>query len=160
MIALTQVTQILEPWLGPGLTGETLPAAEEIRRLLNAYTIRRDIESLYREIDSRLFLAVHRGTRGSMLVTLADGGRVRMRLEDVAVLSDELLFLALSELPVDQKHLQAVQQYALHRDSLAALKALYTHFSSLQTQEELKAIAGLVRSCYPPFRWRMWLDEA
>ena len=46
MIALTQVTQILEPWLGPGLTGETLPAAEEIRRLLNAYTIRRDIESL------------------------------------------------------------------------------------------------------------------
>ena len=159
MIALTQVTQILEPWLGPGLTGETLPAAEEIRRLLNAYTIRRDIESLYREIDSRLFLAVHHGTRGSMLVTLADGGRVRMRLEDVAVLSDEVLFLALADLPQDPKHLQAVQQYALHRDSLAALKALYTHFAPLQTREELKAIASLARSCYPAFRWRMWLDE-
>jgi len=157
MVALAQVTALMQPWLGSALTGALLPAAEEIVRLLNSYTIRKDPDSLYQELDSLIFVNIHRATRGSMLVQPPEGGLVRMRLEDVAVLADETLFLALSNLPVDEKHLQAVQQYALRRDSLAALKALYLHFAPLQTEDELDAIASLVRNCYPAFRWRMWL---
>ena len=159
MAAVTQVTALLEPWLGARLTGALVPCAEEITRALNAYTIRRDPEELYQELDSLLFRAIHGATRGAMLVEAPDGGQVRMRLEDVATLADEVLFLALNELPADQKHLQAVQQYALRRDSLAALKALYLHFAPMQTRQELCAIASLIRNCYPPFRWRLWLKD-
>lgn len=158
MAALTEVTALLQPWLGAQLTAAVMPAAEEITRQLNAYTIRQDPDALYQSLDSQLFRAIHSATQGSMLVEAPDGGRVRMRLEDVSTLADEILYLALSELPLDQKHLQAVEQYALRRDSLAALKALYLHFAPLQTQAELKAIASLIRNCYPAFRWQMWLD--
>ena len=158
MIALSQVTELMVPWLGTDLTAAMMPAAEDAARCLNAYTIRREISDLFRELDSLMFRAVHYYTQGAMLVSLPDGGRVRMRLDDIATLADELLFLALADLPVDKKHLQAVQQYSLEKDSLAALKALYLHFPALQTQQEIEAIAGLIRRCYPAFRWRLWLN--
>lgn len=158
VVAQGQVLGLMQPWLGTELTAALAPAAEDITRRLNAYTIRQDPDELLAQIDSLLFRAVHGATRGSMIVALPDGSRVRMRLDDISALADEILFLALNELPADQKHLQAVQQFSLRRDSLSALRALYVHFAPLETREELNAIAALTRNCYPPFRWREWLD--
>lgn len=159
MITQAQVMEVLTPWLGVELTGFLAQTAQDLGRMLNAYTVKQDIRPLAREIDSLLFRAVHGATRGRMLIPLPDGTWVRVRVEDFSVMTDELLLLAFNDFPVDQQHLSWLREYSMTEASLSALQALYTRFSPLQTQAELDAIASVARSCYPPFRWRHWLGD-
>ena len=157
MIAESQVMIVLRPWLGAGLSQALTPLMGDIATRLNAYSSRQAPEQLARDLDSRLFNAVREATRGAMLVQVDDGGWVRVRVEDFAVMADELLLLIFEEFPVDAQHLLLLREYSLRRASLSALRALYTRFASLQSPQELQAIASVARSCYPPFRWRQWL---
>lgn len=159
MVAVSQVMVILRPWLGPGLSAAAEPLMEEIARRLNAHSSPRPLWALTDEMDSLLFRAVHEITRGSMLAQLEDGTWVRIRVGDFSVMADELLFPLFLDFPVDGAHLALLRDYSMKRDSLSALRALYTRFAPLQTPQELATIASVARSCYPPFRWRGWLGE-
>ena len=157
MISQAQVMQILEPWLGARLIQALMPTLADLADRLNAASPRQDMSALTREMDSLLFRAVHQATRGSMLIQLPDDTWVRSRVEDYAVMADELLGLAFEEWPIDGQHLLLLRTYALENPSLSALRVLYTRFAPLETEAELAAIASVVRGCYPPFRWRLWL---
>jgi len=157
MIAQAQVMVTLRPWLGAPLMQAVDGVIREIAGRLNGFSIHRDDE-LAHTLDSMLFQAVREATQGKMLIALEDGSFVRVRLEDFSAMADELMLLVFQEFPADGRHLAYLQQYALKHSSLSALRMLYTRFQEFQTPQELEAIASVARSCYPPFRWRQWLD--
>ena len=159
MVSEAQVMEVLTPWLGAELLGVIVPTVDEIGRMLNAFTVKQEIDSLSQQIDSLLFRAVHGATRGRMLIPLPDGTWVRVRVEDFAVMTDDLLLLAFNDFPVDGYHLSWLRDYSMRQASLSALQALYTRFAPLQTQAELDAIASVARSCHPSFRWAHWLSQ-
>ena len=158
MVSQAQVMIVLKPWLGGPLLEKLSPTVREIAGRLNGFSFGGKQDDLAGEIDSLLFLAVREATGGNMLIALEDGTWVRSRLEDFAAMADELMLLPFLELPVDETHLQSLQDYSMRHPSLSALRALYTRFASLQTGEELSAIASVAKSCYPAFRWREWLQ--
>ena len=159
MIAQAQVIVTLRPWLDARLVRALEDPMREITGMLNAYSTRRPPEELEQAVDSLLFRAIHQATRGDMLVQLPDQSWVRIRMEDVSAMADELMLLVFLELPADGRHLLFLRDYSMRRASLSALRALYTRFAPLQTEKELDAIASVVTSCYPAFRWRGWLTR-
>lgn len=158
MVSQAQVMIVLKPWLGGPLLEALTPTVSEIAGLLNGFSFGGSRDGLAAELDSLLFRAVRQATAGRMLIALEDGTWVRVRLEDFAAMADELMLLPFLELPTDEKQLQSLRDYSMRYPSLSALRALYTRFAPLQTREELAAIASVVKSCYPPFRWREWLQ--
>ncbi len=159
MVAKAQVISALTPWLGSELSLTLDDRMDEITRLLNLWSPREDLGALDSRIDSLLFLAVRQATQGRMLIPLPDGGWVRVTLEDFAAMADEALYPLFSSFPRDPEYLLILRDYAMHRESLSALKAQYLLFADLQTREELSAIAAFVKKCYPANRWRAWLKE-
>lgn len=159
VISQAQVMMVLEPWLGARLTQALMPTLAEIASRLNAASPRQDLNALAKEMDSLLFRAVHQATRGAMLIEVPDGSWVRSRVEDYAVMADELLGLVFDEFPVNDDYLYYLRAYSIAHPSLSALRVLYTRFAPLQTDAELAAIASVARGCYPPFRWRLWLTQ-
>ena len=157
MISQAQVRQVLSPWLGNPLLNAMEPLTGDITGRLNGYSIHRGADALADDLDSLLFRAVRGATEGSMLAQLPDGTFVRVQVEDFAVMADELMFLPFRDFPNDGEHLQFLRDYSLRHASLSALRALYTRFGAQQSPKELAAIVSVVKSCYPPFRWREWL---
>ena len=158
MVSQAQVMIVLKPWLGGPLLEALTPTVSEIAGRLNGFSFGGSRDGLAAELDSLLFRAVRQATGGRMLIALEDGTWVRVRLEDFAAMADELMLLPFLELPADEKQLQSLRDYSMRYPSLSALRTLYTRFAPLQTREELAAIASVVKSCYPAFRWREWLQ--
>ena len=159
MITLSQVMITLQPWLDARLQCALEGEMREITVMLNAYSTRRPPEELEQALDSLLFRAIHQATRGAMLVQLPDQSRVRIRMEDIAAMADELMLLVFLEFPADANHLLFLREYSMRHAGLSALRALYTRFAPLQTEQELSAIKSVITSCYPAFRWREWIGK-
>lgn len=159
MISQLQVMDTLRPWLGEPLMQALAPVTNELAGRLNGFSIRREEYELADQMDSLLFRAVRNVTDGRMLAKLPDGSFVRIRVEDFAVMADELMLLLFQAFPQDGEHLLFLRRYSMSRASLSALRTLYTRFGAQQTPQELAAIASVVKACYPPFRWRSWLAE-
>ena len=157
MISQAQVTELLTPWLGGPLLSVLEPMTGDIAGRLNGCSIGRNAETLADELDSLLFRSVRSATEGSMLVQLPDDTFVRVQVQDFAVMADELMWLIFQGFPTDSEHFQFLREYSLCHASLSALRALYTRFGAQQSPKELAAIVSVVKSCYPPFRWREWL---
>ena len=157
MVSQAQVMIALRPWLGGPLLNALTPLMGDVAARLTGLSIRGNGDDLAEELDSFLFQSVLDATGGKMLAQLDDGTYVRIRVEDFFAMADELMFLAFNEFPVDAPHFLYLREYALRHASLSALRALYTRFASMQTTEELEALANVAKSCYPEFRWREWL---
>lgn len=156
MISIAQVTLAMQPWLGMALL-RAAPLAERVALKLNAFRATDDPDALRRAVDSLLFGAVRQIAGADMRVLLDDGTWIRVRTEDVATMTDDVMYLYFMTYPVDRIHLSMLNDYALSHQSLSALRALYTRFSALHTPEELSAIARIARGGYPAFRLG-WLN--
>lgn len=158
MIAFSQLAAVLQPWLGNELMGRMDEALKDIHVHLCGYSTRHDPQESLEWIDRKLFMAIREATGGRFLLRLADDTWVRIRLDDIAAMADEVMFLLFDTFPADAFHLRFLQDFSMKQSSLAALRVLYTKMNGLQSQEELTAIARVIRACYPAFRWRMWLE--
>ncbi|MBQ7455602.1 MAG: hypothetical protein IJS53_04095 [Clostridia bacterium] len=159
MAEMRAVEDALRPWLGAAFL-ERCDVCMRALALLRAFDAGSgDIESLRARLDTLLFRAVRAMTEGDMRVLLDDGRVVRVRVDDISQMADELLYLALRETPRTPWHYQRLRDYALTHESLAALRALYVDLRAFQSADELALIARTARMCYPPFRWQGWLTE-
>ena len=150
---------LLRPWLGEAFLAHCDVCARA-GALLDAFDARRpDFESLLHALDALLFRAVRDMTEGDMRVLLDDGRLMRVRVDDIAQMADEVLYLAFSALPRGAWHCAQVRAFAMTHDSLSALRALYVDFAAFQTEDERRLIARTARACHPEYRWRAWLPE-
>ena len=159
MVREETVAAVLRPWLGAAFLD-----ACDIRRnaceALNAFPIEEeDPAALYAQLSTLLFQQARSLTEGDMRVLLDDGRVIRIRVDDIDQMADELLYLALCRLPRNAWQYGRLRQYALSHESLSALRALYQQFAAFQTEDELALIARTVRSCYPAYRWQSWLPD-
>lgn len=159
MAEMRAVEDALRPWLGAAFL-ERCDVSMRALALLRAFDAGSgDIEALRSRLDTLLFRTVYAMTEGDMRVLLDGGSLVRVRVDDVSQMADELLYLALRETPRTAWHAQRLRQYALTHESLAALRALYIDLRAFQTKDELRLLARTARMVYPEYRWRGWLPE-
>ena len=159
MVCVEKVGVLLRPWLGGALL-ECCDIAGEICGMLSAFDdMHGDPAVLAQQMDEKLFRTVHELTRGDMRVLLDDGRVMRVRVDDFAVMADELLYLQFQGWIRSAFNCSRLRDFAMRHESLAALHALYVEFSAFQTEDELEFIAQTVKMCHPPFRWRMWLKH-
>lgn len=157
MIAFAQIASTLQPWLGNDLLRCMDDTLRDIHVHLCGYSTRHDPAESMEWIDRKLFFAIKQATDGRFLMQLPDNTWVRIRLEDIAAMADEVMYLLFDTFPADPWHKEFLQAFSLRVSSLSALRVLYTKMAHLQTEEELFAIARVIRECYPAFRWRQWL---
>ena len=158
MIAYSQLLSTLQPWLGNELMQLMDDALQDIHVHLCGYSTRHDPEESLEWIDRKLLMAIKKATNGQFLVRLPDDTWVRIYLDDIAAMADEVMFILFDSFPVDPWHMQFLQAYSMRRSSLSALRVLYTKMAHMQSEDELNAIRRVIRECYPAFRWRMWLE--
>lgn len=82
---------------------------------------------LWRQIDSAIFNAVYTGTDKTMVVTLDNGRRMRIRSELIRDLADRLLAFAYERLPVSPSLQGTLNDFA-REGSYAAMRELVRRF--------------------------------
>lgn len=82
---------------------------------------------LWRQIDSVIFNAVYTGTGKTMVVTLDNGQRARVKSELIRDLADRLLSLAYERLPVNEALQDALFDFS-REGSFAAMRELVRRF--------------------------------
>lgn len=159
MVTVSQVSQVLLPWLGSRLLSRSRDMTDEIVRRLNRFLPgRTEPEPFCNELAVLLYGHVLRLTDRRLIVQPDGGFPVQMRTDDFNIIADDLLFLIFNTFPVDAAHLLLLQEYAMARPCLSALRALYERFAPLQSPAERSAVVQIIRSCYPPWRIRSWLN--
>ena len=159
MVHEDSVARMLRPWLGAAFLAACDICAKASAEL-NAFSPEDgDPAALSQQLSTLLFHQVRSLTEGDMRVLLDDGRVIRIRVDDIDQMADELLYLALCRLPRNTWQYGRLRQYALSHESLSALRALYQQFAAFQTEDELALIARTVRSCYPAYRWQSWLPD-
>ncbi len=159
MTATDQTIAILSPWLGGDFVGAHGQLMSRISFKLAHFNPQRDsLLALAQDIDSQLFLAVRNETKGRMILRLDNQQHMKVRLQDFAVMTDELLYLVMSALPKNITNFRLVQDYSMRQGSLSALRALYIDFQAFQTEDEWRTVVRVIKTCHPPFRWRNWLE--
>ncbi|MBQ9300668.1 MAG: hypothetical protein IJ214_09165 [Clostridia bacterium] len=159
MVHEDSVARVLRPWLGAAFLA-ACDICAQLCGALNAFSPEDgDPAALSAQLDTLLFHRVRELTRGDMRVLLDDGRVIRIRVDDIDQMADELLYLALCRLPLNAWQYGRLRQFALSHESLSALRALYERFAAFQTEDELALIARTVRGCHPAYRWRGWLPD-
>ena len=85
------------------------------------------LPELLKQIDSAVFNAVYTGTGGTMVVTLDDGKRTRIKAEQIHDLADRLLAVAYDNLPVSPSVQDALFDFS-REGSFAAMRELVRRF--------------------------------
>ena len=160
VVTLARVAEALRPWLGADFIAAVPDICESAQRKLCSFSEERDdLRALSQGLDSMLYLTVRDATQGRMVVRLADGTCVRVRVSDFPVMADDLMYLLFERFSLDARHLMLLRDYSVRYESLSAIRALYTRFADYETPQELQALAKIARSCHAPFRWRAWLPQ-
>ena len=85
------------------------------------------LPQLLDQIDSAVFNTVYTGTGGTMVVTLDDGQRTRIKAEQIHDLADRLLAFAYDNLPVSPSVQDALFDFS-REGSFAAMRELVRRF--------------------------------
>lgn len=158
MTPIEQTAATLRPWLGSDFVAANAELMARLAFRLTHFTVGRDnLPKAAQDIDTALFMAVRDATGGRMILRLDDNRHMRVKVDDFAIMADELLYLLMHGLPRDEKSFLAVREYSVRHGSLAALRALYLDYQAFQTDEEWRTVERVIKTCHPPFRWRGWL---
>ena len=151
------ITAILEPWLGLEILQNTDLVQSLYTEIDRFDSSKGDIEKLRKRLESLIFRKIHDKTDGNMRILLNNGTKIRIYLEDISDIADELIYPVLLNLPQTTEQYHRILLFAMTHDSLSALRILYVHFDIFQTEEDMEAIARTIREGYRSCRWKSWL---
>ena len=159
MIREERVQRLLRPWLGKALLDLTRVSEDVVRMLTDFDVMHGDYGVLAQDLKQLLFYTLLAVTGGDMTVVRDNGKFVRIRMEDLDIMADALLYLCFETLVHSAWNCSRIREFALSHESLSAIRALYVDFAEFQTQEELAMLAYTARTCHPAFRYRAWLKD-
>lgn len=158
---LERVARTLTPWLGSAFVAHHAGLMERLAFKIGQFDrARGSLQAAVQDMDTQLFMAVREQTNGRMILPMDNGDHIRLRLEDFALMADELLYLLLESLPRDSQSFLMIREYSMRQGSLAALKALWLHYGAFQGEEEYRTVERIIKGSHPPFRWRQWLTPS
>ena len=151
------VEAVILPLLGSALVRNS-PLVEELTAHLRAYApYRQSLEEFRDELEQVLTQLLGRYTHGSMVVVLDPYQQVRLGPERIRFVTDELMGVLFENLTPFSANFIKLNDYSLRVESLSALRVLVTRYASYYTQEDLRFMARMIRSIYPPHRYQGWL---
>lgn len=156
-IGLGDVERVLRPWLGTFfLTSNTF--SNSVAQKLQEYApYRQTLESLHEEMESFILRGVNRVTGGSMQVILDNYHTVRLSLHDIEWMTDDVMGVLFDRLTPFSMNFIKLNDYALHVESLAAMRVLYQKYASFFTEEEFRFLVDMIQKTYPRHRYEAWL---
>ena len=99
MVCADTVARVLRPWLGTAFL-DACNVCEQVCAALNSFPLTAgDLGALSERLNTLLFCQIRALTEGDMRVLLDDGRVIRVRVDDVDQMADELLYLTLEQLP-------------------------------------------------------------
>ena len=159
MIQVERVWRLMRPWLGQALLDCT-NLCEDAALMLDEFDVMHgDYGQLADDLKRLIYRYVHAVTHGDMTVFRDNGNRARIRMEDMEIMADSLLYLRFETLVHSAWNCNRIREFALSHDSLSAIRALYVDFAEFQTAEEKAMLAYTARTCHPAFRYRAWLKD-
>ncbi|HHT07357.1 MAG: hypothetical protein ACOYI6_08220 [Christensenellales bacterium] len=160
MISPETVKQTLLPWLGSDFLDTQDELCMRLGMALFSYRAQRDtLAHLSQQLDNLMFMAVREATQGRMALLMDTGQLIRLRMNDFALMADELLYLLFETMEKTPFHLAVIREYSMRSGSLSALRALYLLYAHLQTQEEMATLHRVITTCHEPWRFRHWIDQ-
>lgn len=158
-IGLNDVEQVLRPWLGTlFLSSNTL--AEGIAQKLQGHApYRQTLETLRTEIESYMVTNLNRLTHGDMRVMLDNYRTVRLSLQDILWMTDDVMGLLFDRLTPFSMNFEKLSDYSLRVESLAAMRVLYQKYASFFSEEEYSFLIKMIKKTYPAYRYEAWLDK-
>ena len=151
------VEQAIGPLLGTMLV-QSCPIVEDVTEFLRSYApYRQSLEEFRDELENMLLRLLGRYTHGSMLVIADNYQPMRLGRDQLWLITDEAMGVLFENLTPFSANFIKLNDYSLRVQSLSALRVLVTRYASYYTQEDLRFIARMIRSIYPPHRYQGWL---
>ena len=151
------VAQAVTPLLGTMLV-QSCPIVDDLTEALRNYApYRQDLEEFRDELENTLLRLLGRYTHGSMLVIADNYQPVRLGRERLRCITDEVMGVLFESLTPFSANFIKLNDYSLRVQSLSALRVLVTRYTSYYTQADLRFIARMIRSIYPPQCYQGWL---
>ena len=152
-----EVEQAIAPLLGTMLV-QSCPLADDLTEQLRAYApYRQSLEDFRDELENLLLRLLGRYTHGSMLVIADNYQPVRLGKEQLKRITDEVMGVLFDKLTPFSANFIKINDYSLRVQSLSALRVLMTRYTSYYTRDDLRFMARMIRSIYPPQRYQAWL---
>lgn len=156
-ITLQDVENVLRPWLGTlFLTSNTL-ARGITHRLQEHAPYRQTLEALHQEVESYIIRGLNHFTSGDLRVMLDNYQTVRLSLQDVQWMTDDVMGVLFDNLTPFSMNFLKLNDYAMHVESLAAMRVLYQKYRSFFEPEAFQFLTQMIRDIYPPYRYEAWL---
>ena len=153
-----EVLRILAPAIGsPLLADDAL--REQVTVLVSAYNWRFSgaLDALFDKVEQTLFNGIYQRTQGSMMSEDPQGRPLRITTEGIVELTDTLIAQIIERMPVRQETYELINEYALRKLSLPALRRLYVDFARFLPAMNREIIARVVTENFAPEAYRDWL---
>ena len=157
-IALQDVERVLRPWLGTTFLASNAFAEGVAQKLREHAPYRQTLEELREVVESYIVTRLSRYTQGSMRVMLDNYHTVRLNLQDIEWLTDDVMGVLFDGLTPFSMNFEKLSDYALRVESLAAMRVLYQKYAAFFKDEELRFLVDRIRDIYPANRYEGWLE--
>jgi len=156
-ISQESIQEVIQPWFGSFLLSST-SLANDIEHTLVSFDPRKmTFRELHDQLYHLLLVTLSRDTGTSMQVIL-DGYHVRkLVLSDFEQISDELMGLLFDNLIPFSANFTRINDYAIHFESLSALRVLYLKYRDYYSKEQYSFLADMIRKTYPYELISSWL---
>ncbi len=156
-VSVYDVERALRPRLGVRFLSAA-PIAERAAAVAREYApYRMTLEELRDQLESCLLTSLSRYTGGSMTLVTDDYRASRLTLHDIARLTDDVMGVVFDCMPPLAINYEKLNEYALHVQSLSAMRALYQKYRAFATDEEYAFLRRMIRSVYAPSDYEAWL---
>ncbi len=153
------VERVLRPWLGSMLLTAT-PLASDIADSMREYApYKQTFTELKEAVEHVLFTDLSRATGGGMCIVLDDYGTRRLKLKDMQNITDDVMGLVFDSLNPFSANFVRLNDYALHEESLAAMRVLYQKYRAFFSEDQYAFLSQMIRKIYPAERYEAWLGE-
>jgi len=161
LITQDYVFFLLEPLVGLPLLLANSELSSDITAMLTRYDWRRrkSLEELRAQIESKLLNAIYDYTDGEMTVPDARGQPKKIYTDALAQITETLMEPVFERFAVCRETFDALNDYAMRRLSLPALKRLYTGFADMMDPMSRALFARVITENFPAEVYQDWLAE-
>ncbi len=152
------VRRALAPLLGETFVSVS-PVCAHAAQVLSAFVPgSAPLDTLLPALRDAIFGDLFAALGESMVLTLPDGRRLRLRLKDVETLADEALGLLMEPCVPRLYGLADLRRFAMDHDSLSAIRIMLQYYGSTLAPMEKEMWARVARENHPRERWQTWLQ--
>lgn len=156
-VDVKDVERVLRPWLGSLLLSSNSLGTDIACVVMEYAPYRHTFRELRDCIAHDLLTGINRVTGGSMCIVQDNYRTRRLTLRDMQWMTDDVMGLVFDSLTPFSANFEKINDYALHEESLAALRVLYQKYRSFFSAEQYEFLTKMIQSIYPPERYNHWL---